>query len=592
MTAPPHLRRWVTLVVLGIVLVAALAAGLMLRDALVAQRALERGRADLSRARTAITEGDLPAARARLATAQESTATARAATSGPLWRLTRHLPLLGPTITAISTTADVSDQVASRVLPSLVGAANGLDLPALRNGDGLRLGPLAAAAPTLARAAREVAAQDRRIAGLKGPLPARVREGVSLLGDQLDQLTASLRSGAAVAELVPPLLGDSGRKRYLVVIENPAEARGTGGLIGAYGVLVADHGQVSLSRLGPNGDLASASSLPVDLGPDFAALYGNDPALWGNANLSPHFPDAATIWLELWRRQFGERLDGVIATDPIALGHLVGAVGPVTLPDGTQLTGATTATFVMQDAYRRFPTAKEAPARDRLLVQVGRAAVERILSPTADTGALVGALRSSVAEGRLLAFSTDDALERQLLATSVGGGLDGSPGPALSVIVNNGAANKLDVYLDRHVTWQLGPCYGGRRGARITVRLTNTAPPTGLPPYVTGQPIRSEPGGPALPRGSNRELVTVFTSRGSRLTGAELDGRPVGVGTGRLHGRTATTVTMDLAPGGASTLVLQTTEPAATGRPLVQTQPLVRPQETVVDGRSCRPSSR
>lgn len=72
------------------------------------------------------------------------------------------------------------------------------------------------------------------------------------------------------------------------MIENPAEARGTGGLIGAYGVLVADHGQVSLSRLGPNGDLASASSLPVDLGPDFAALYGNDPALWGNASLSPY----------------------------------------------------------------------------------------------------------------------------------------------------------------------------------------------------------------------------------------------------------------------------------------------------------------
>jgi hypothetical protein len=340
--------------------VIAAAAALMIRDALTAQRALERGRADLSRARTAIAAGDLSTTRSRLATAQESTTTARAATSGRLWQLTAHLPLLGPSVTAMSTTADVSDRVASRILPRLVGSADGLDLASLRDGAGLRLGPLSAAAPTLATAAREVATQDRRMSALRGPLPARVRQGVNQLHDQLDRLSASLRSGAAVAELVPPLLGDSGPKRYLVVIENPAEARGTGGLIGAYGVLLADHGQVSLSELGPNGDLASADSLPVDLGPDFAALYGNDPALWGNANLSPHFPDAATIWLELWRRQFGERLDGVLATDPVALGHLVGAVGPLTLRDGTQLTGANTAAFVMEDAYRRFPTDKEA----------------------------------------------------------------------------------------------------------------------------------------------------------------------------------------------------------------------------------------
>ena len=42
----------------AVVVVIAAVAALMIRDALTAQRALERGRADLSRARTAIAAGD------------------------------------------------------------------------------------------------------------------------------------------------------------------------------------------------------------------------------------------------------------------------------------------------------------------------------------------------------------------------------------------------------------------------------------------------------------------------------------------------------------------------------------------------------
>ena len=53
--------------------------------------------------------------------------------------------------------------------------------------------------------------------------------------------------------------------------------------------------------------------MPTELGSDYVALWGQDPALWVNSNESPHFPYGAQIWLAAWQAQHGQRLDGVLA---------------------------------------------------------------------------------------------------------------------------------------------------------------------------------------------------------------------------------------------------------------------------------------
>jgi hypothetical protein len=554
---------------------------------LSAQQHLEQGRTHLAAVREAVSSGEVATARRSLAQARRDTAEARRLTSDPVWRVAGAVPWLGASAHAVTTAAAVADTVSSRVLPPLVAAADGVDLARLRSGSGLDLDPLARVTPALDDASSRVDREQRRVTAIDGPLLAPVRSGVRALSVQLEELSDTLHSAATASRLLPPLLGIDDDRRYLVVIQNPAEARGTGGLIGAYGILEASDGQVALREIGPNGDLSSEPRLPLDLGPDFVALYGQDPALWANANLSPHFPYAARIWLALWAEQHDEQLDGVIATDPVALGHLVGAVGPLTLSDGTKVTGDSTATFVMKEAYARYPVDSTTRQRDRLLVDLGRSAVQRVLSDGSDTSAIVSALRQSVGEGRLQMYSVQAAEEAELRRSSVGGTLPSVSAPFLSVVVNNGAANKLDVYLEREVTWELGPCYGSRRGSRVTVRLTNTAPPTGLPPYAAGRRIRPEAGEPPLPVGSNRLLVNVFTSRGSRLTGAELDGGRVLVRSGEERGLTVTGLTVDLTPGGASTVVLQFREPARRGAPRVHEQPLFLEQRTVVDAATC-----
>jgi hypothetical protein len=78
-----------------------------------------------------------------------------------------------------------------------------------------------------------------------------------------------------------------------------------------------------------------------------------------------------------------------------------------------------------------------------------------------------------------------------------------------SVTVQNFGANKLDYYLDSSVklTGQRRP---GRLGnIRAEIRLSNTAPPDGKPPYVFG------PFNPTFHAGEYRGLVTLYVPAGT-----------------------------------------------------------------------------
>jgi len=53
----------------------------------------------------------------------------------------------------------------------------------------------------------------------------------------------------------PALAGDDGSKQYLVAFQNTAEARGPGGILGAYAILELTGGQLSVIKTGSNAEL-------------------------------------------------------------------------------------------------------------------------------------------------------------------------------------------------------------------------------------------------------------------------------------------------------------------------------------------------
>ncbi len=181
--------------------------------------------------------------------------------------------------------------------------------------------------------------------------------------------------------------------------------------------------------------------------------------------------------LRFWQAKTGEPLDGVMATDPSALAMLLKVTGPARMADGTVVSADNVVALSERDAYARFD---DQDARKRFLVDLSKAAADHVLSRgPSNVNGLAKALGNAIDERRLLVYSTS-AKEQGLLAKyPVAGLLDDTDGLFSGVVINNGGGNKLDYYLARDVTYT-SACPGPDPTATVTIKLTNTAPATGL----------------------------------------------------------------------------------------------------------------
>jgi Protein of unknown function (DUF4012) len=359
------------------------------------------------------------------------------------------------------------------------------DLVASANTDVRAASPGRFTAPPLADA-------KRRIAAVARPLADRARV-VAALG---------------------ALLGARGA--YLLVVQNPAELRATGGLVGAWGIIATRQGRVRLTRLGTDLDLP-APRQPVAVPGQFAARYGRFGAsrLWANANMSADFLTSARLLLGLYRSARGTSLDGVVAIDPVALSYLLEVLGPVRVR-GVELRAGR---FVSQSLVEAYRLPRE--QRGQLLV-AGAEAGWRAFGDGRRLLEITQALATAAAEGHLLAYAKVPRLERQIAEAGFAGAIARPPGDYLLVVRQNAAANKLDYYLSTRLVYEVRVHGDGSATARLTIALTNNAPRAGLPDYVTGGPLTGKPIGFA------RSWVSVYApERGGVVRFSGTQGRTV-----------------------------------------------------------------
>jgi len=584
----PVVRR----VVLSLVFLVVLGCGWLAWRGWQARSELVAAQDAVERVRAAAAAGDSTAIDRELASATEHADRASALTSDPVWRFAGWVPVLGRTPLAVSQTASAVDALVVQVLPDLAAAAKGLDPHRLRHGGRIDVAAIAAAAPLVQRADARLAVvqSDLDHVDLSLVLP-QVRTGVDELRSVVADTRATVHDGSTAAGLLPAMLGASGVRRYLVTLQNNAEARGTGGLVGAFAVVEVSNGRPVLVRLGSDSELRSATTLPVDLGPAFRHLYGNDPALWANTNLSAHFPYAARLQLALWKRQFDQPLDGVVAVDPVAFGYLLGVTGPIAVPGVGTVDGDRFAEVAMRDVYARFPAAGQEPDRTAYLQALARSALDRVLGSSGDARALAKALGRAASERRLLVYSSHPGEESLLAGTALGGVVDDRVGPYAALVVDNEAGNKLDYYLDRSLDYVAAGCDGGASTVTVTVR--NTAPATGLPAYAAYRQDRG-PTSTVAGRGgdgSTRVRLVVYAAEGAELGEATLDGDALAMSIGSDGagaGRPVFATSVELQAGQQRTLVLSLSEPHSSAAARAWVGPLVRASKATVQAPTCR----
>jgi Protein of unknown function (DUF4012) len=386
------------------------------------------------------------------------------------------------------------------------------------------------------------------------------------------------RSGQGL-KLAADLYGPSGATRWFLAFQNPAELRGTGGLIGEYGILESSPAGPELVKVDHYDGLNERTNEGVLLPTQLAARYerfaiGRD---WTAVNIPPDMPTVGRIITELYERTTGDRIDGVVAADPLAVAEILRVAGPIQA-GGAWLDANNVAEETLVRAYVRFETDNN--ARRRFLREVATASFEAFRRGLETEPVELLRRLSVAAQGRHVQVYVAEQAGQRAVA---GLGLSGTAaapetGDYLMPVGVNTSANKLDAFMRRSVNWRvrLGP--DGAAQATAAFTLANDSPAYGLPRYIIG------PFDERFRPGQNEQFATLYVASGYGFTRATLDGRTVGAEAQADFGGLALTQEVGVQARSKVTLGYQLTRPAAAerlGDNRLRYRLLLRPQATV-----------
>lgn len=521
---------------------------------------------------------------------RQHTAVASEETRKPLWVLAAGIPGVGSNFGAVAEVARAADDVTSLGLVPLVSVLGSLDWNTLvPTSSGTDLEPLEKASPNVIAAARAVDMSADRLDMIDtGKLVPQVAEPLNEVRSQLHDVRDALSSAAVAAQLVPGMLGSEAPRNYLLMIQNNAEVRSSGGIPGALAVLRLEKGKMTLAGQSSAGELGSMSpTLPLDQ--ETQSIYSTRVGKYmQDVNLTPDFPTAASIAQAMWEKKTGLRVDGVVSIDPVVLSYVLDATGPVSLRGAenvlgslelpTELNGENVVKTLLSDVYSKIEQPK---LQDAYFAAVAQEIFGALSDGKGDTKGLVAGVVRGTEEGRVLIWSATTEEQSVLARYPLSGSVSGpSISPAqFGVYFNDGTGAKMDYYIKRTVQL-VGKCPADGY-EQTTVRITseNTAPmdaATSLPPYVTGNGVFGVPPGSVqtniVAYGPVQANVETVTLEGQRIEFAPYfhANRPVGV------------YALRLAPGETKTVEVTFGKIVQHTEPNIFVTPTVRPVKDVV----------
>lgn len=550
--------------------------GLSLPAVLGAAWDLRSARASFNEGRALVEQLDIGGARAAFARGGTLSGNAERKLDWPVTLPARLLPVVGDNLEAAQALAaggrliaPAADQAlnAADVFP--IGPA-GLEI-GLNQGR-LNLEPWPAAAANLADAAAgaRLALSDVRAAdGILLPPIKGIREDFLREGQATAQ---ALEKASDAAVLLPHFFGEGTPRTWFLMIQNPVELRATGGFLGAFGILRAENGRLTLGEFASNAELQDLDS-PVPATEDFARNYDRfySRTFWRNTNMTPDFPTAARVLSQMWERRTGEAIDGVIAVDAVGLNTLLDIVGPVPVPDIGEINSENFLPLALNEAYMRFPDKDD---RTSFLIPVGEQVWGRLLAGNfSDPRSLMVPLGSLVSNKRIQMWSPEE-LER-LVRLDLAGELRPEEGADyLLVVGQNAAGNKVDYYAQRHITYRVDLSDPAEVQGRVGVQIDNGAPADAQPGYIMGPVLPNDP------PGLNRTFASVYLPHRATVLSGELNGEPTTLESGEELGLAVASKFLEIQPQTSANFALDTRSAMGTPghyRLVIQHQPNLNP---------------
>lgn len=515
------------------------------------QDSLSAGNAAARSGITALKTGDFAKAATLFQTAGDDFARAEHNLDTPWARLGRVVPVVAQN----RTEAVRLVRAAHRVADTAHTAVAQINPEALR----LKGGSIDIAAVTAL--ARPVAALHTALIDLQSTIdepmspwvPAKLSAKLTAVHDDLVKYRRQIDNLDLAVRAAPGMLGATAPRSYFLEFSTPAETRSIGGFIGNYAVLTIDKGAISLTGFGRSDDLRLAAppgGMTIKMPADFVRRYGAfdfksaanglvAPLAWKNIGIGPDFPTTTAIVQQMYQATFHKKIDGAILIDPYPLAKLLSYTGPQTVAGyPTPIDANNAVDFILRKQYLVLGHDERVDLLDVLAHQTLAALLGGALPSPMDLAKDLGPYTH---DHRLMMWTDQPDEQKMLDAVGVSGRFPPANGRAdFGITFNNAAPNKVDAYLthttavSERVDPDLGPVLD------VTLDLTNTVQPAGMPLYVTGN--TSE-----LPVGTAYLYLSIYGP--GDVAGATRDGESLGVdGNAELGLKVAATY-IDLEPG-------------------------------------------
>lgn len=494
------------------------ATALAVGTALWARGPVETGISQAEGGIAALEAGNQPRAVELLESSQANFDTARSRLGSPLVWPSRLVPIAAQHSRALETAANEGRNLAAAAVKTVTTA----DVDQIRGSNGaIDLDIVQAVNLELSNANLALRRASNSIRSVRSPwLLPLLDDRLSSVEVELSDVLADIDLANNATAVVPQILGAQGPRTYLVLFVQPAEAREYGGFAGAFGLLQANQGKLTLLESGSvDTDTWSGDAEFAEPGSYPAAYFDKQPFnfpqnITGIADLAT-VARAAQELTPQWRDDPGFTIDGVLTVDPYALAGFLELTGPVTIASREEpLDASNVADYLMRDQYLEFSD-EDLDARRDGLRELAAVAFSELLSIEIPGPERLGAIFGPLARSDRLAFYSFDEAENQFLRRVL---LDADL-PIVSDEIEmvawhqaTGVAGKLDAYTTRDITYEVtfDPETGASEGL-LTVDIRNEAP-ADASRYVLGNIDRAGVDGEeTLVTGTNLIVASLIT---------------------------------------------------------------------------------
>lgn len=348
----------------------------------------------------------------------------------------------------------------------------------------------------------------------------KIKEKLVSLISTIDGITQTFKEVKPLIGHLKPILGVPEQKRYLLIFQNDAELRPTGGFLTAYAILSVQNGKFTpgVSHDIYTLDAKFGNRLPP---PQPIKDYHKNVFYWHlrDMNLSPDFKLSMDTFLENYEKIEGKgKIDGIIAVDTKVLVDILKVLGPIGVSGFGNFSAEIDKrcdcpqVFYELERYADKPITGFREERKGIIGPLMHSILLNVMgSPRKQWPLFMDVLFSNIAEKHLLFYFFDEEIQKTMEVLNASGRIKEYDGDYLHVNDCNFAGAKSNIFIKESFTQEIEVASDGTVIKTLTIDYKNPAPPSNC---------NLEAGELCL-NGLYRDWVRVYVPKGSELIEAK-----------------------------------------------------------------------